>query len=124
MTVSVRNITVPVATGRSVGIEMQAADYPSKGQTMYAVDRHPGETYVRRLNILVQNVPYADGQPASGMPLEAFYAILKDQLEIEIGTVGEAKKEALTAALGLLNGSLDILLGVNAVPEQVGEVNA
>ena len=124
MTTSVKAISVPVAEGRPCNAVVTAVDYSNAGHTVYGCTLNPQGALSRLLSVPVQNAPYALEGSAQGLPLEALYAILKDQLAIEIGTVGEVKKEALTSALGLLNASLDILLGVNAVPEQVGEVNA
>lgn len=124
MVSNVKTIDVCVADGRPDTTIILATEYPLLGYTNYGCVVNPESPQEYEILVPVQNVPYVDEGSARGLPLEALYAILKDQLAIEIGTVGEGKKEALTASLGLLNASLDILLGINAVPEHVGEVNA
>lgn len=124
MTTTVKHLDVPVAEGRTQTTDIAAVNYAEQGFTVYGCTLGKGGETVRLLSVPVQNAPYALEGSAQGLPLEALYAILKDQLQVERHTVSPAKAEMLDACIGLLDGSRDILLGVNAVPQPVGEIHA
>ena len=73
----------------------------------------------------VQNVTYhLPHRPAEGIPLEAMYAMLKDQLLTELGTVSEQKAQTLRRAVQHLEASLIYLVDANSVPRIAGENDA